>query len=254
MTRSTALVAVALLVLVALPVAAASPVIRAGIDPWRTVPEGTFSDFRENPLPAGFFCTASPAFTGRIWLRGVPLASDNPRLAKADTIVQRLDNAVFNKHGVARTRLQVRALQLEGIRTFKNVCGEYRVQVTLEGEQPVNNMRIVRENKDGGRFFVTLRINTKVIFTRVDNPAERLEFSQPVAFAQSPYHFWGFRDEHKARVGESMIDSDWDGSLDALVPGGSNFSAGHRGGQVKLEEAAQEGETVAHTGHLVQQV
>ena len=61
-------------------------------------------------------------------MRGVPLASDNPRLARYDTIVQRLDNSVFNSRGVASTRFQVRALQLEGIQTLKNVCGEYRVQ------------------------------------------------------------------------------------------------------------------------------
>ena len=248
MTRSTALAAVALLVLIALPAAAASPGIRAGIDPWVTVPEGTFSDFRENPLPAGFFCTASPAFTGRIWLRGVPLVSDNPQLARYDTIVQRLDDAVFNKRGVARTRLQVKALQLEGIQVFKNVCGEYRVQVTLEGEQPINTMRIVREGKNGGRFFVTLKLNTKVIFTRVDNPAEQLEFSQPVTFDRSPYHYWGFRDQSKGRVSEAMIDTDWDGAPDTLVPGTSNFAPG-RGGRTKL---AQTGETVDHTGHIVE--
>lgn len=250
MTRSTALTAIALLLLVAIPAAAASPAIRAGIDPWRTVPEGTYSDFRENPLPAGFFCTASPAFTGRIWMRGVPLASDNAKLARYDTVVQRLDDAVFNNRGVARTRVQVRALQLEGIRTFKNVCGEYRVQVTLDGEQPINNMRIVRENRDGGRFFVTLKVNTKIIFTRVDNAAERLEFSQPVAFASSPYHYWGFRDQLKSRVSEAMIDTDWDGAPDTLLPGTSNFSAGHRGGQ---QAKVQQVDTVAHTGHTVEQ-
>lgn len=249
MTRSTALIAVALLVLLALPAAAAGPVIRAGIDPWRTVPEGTYSDFGENPLPAGFFCTASPAFAGRIWLRGVPLASDNTGLAKYDTIIQRLDDAVFNNRGVARTRLQIRALQLEGIRPFKTVCGSYRVQLTLEGEQPINNMRIVREGKDGGRFFVTLRINSKLVFTRVDNPSERLEFSKPVAFPSTPYHYWGFRDEQKGRASEAMIDTDWDGTPDTLLPGTSNFSAGRRGGQIKLQQQ----DIVTHATHVVQQ-
>ena len=167
--------------------------IRAGIDPWVTIPEGTRVDFRHNPLPAGFFCTASPAFTGRIWLRGVPLASDNPQLAKVDTIVERLDDAVFNSRGVARTRFQVRALQLEGIKTFKNSCGEYRVQVTLDGEQPITRMRIVRENKDGGRFLVTVKINTKVVFTRVDNPSEKLEFSYPCHVRAQPVPSLGFR-------------------------------------------------------------
>jgi hypothetical protein len=229
MTRSTALAAVALLVLTALPVAAASPVIRAGIDPWVTVPEGTKIDFEHNPLPAGFFCTSSPAFTGRIWLRGVPLASDNPQFARFDTIVERLDDAVFDSRGVAHTRFQVRALQLEGIKTFKNRCGEYHVQVTLDGEQPITRMRIMRENEKGGRFLVTVKINTKVTFTRVDNPAERLEFSYPVKFPPSPYHRWELRDPRRSReLNKVTIDTDWDGHPDALVRGTSNFAPGQR--------------------------
>lgn len=253
MARSTGLAIVALLVLAALPAVAASPAVRAGIDPWVTVPEGTNIDFQHNPLPAGFFCASSPAFAGRIWLHGVPLATDNPQFARFDTIVQRLDDAVFNNRGVARTRFQIRALQLEGVKTFKNRCGEYRVQVTLDGEQPVTTMRIVRENKEGGRFLITVKINTKVIFTRVDNPAESLELSHPVTFEPSPYHHWAYRDPRKdsKRVGEAMIDTDWDGTPDTLVPGTSNFSAG-RGGRTKFQGE----ETIEHTGsstHMVAQ-
>jgi hypothetical protein len=237
MARFTAFAMIALLALAALPAVAANPaVVRAGIDPWETVPEGTGVDFKHNPLPAGFFCTSSPAFAGRIWLRGVPLATDNSQFAKFDTIVQRLDDAVFNSRGVARTRFQIRALQLEGVKTFKNRCGEYRVQATLDGEQPITTMRIVRENKGGGRFFVTVKMNTKIIFTRVDNPAEVLELSHPVTFAPTPYHYWSFRDPRKdsRRVGEAMVDTDWDGTPDTLVPGTSNFAAG-RGGRAKFQ-------------------
>lgn len=237
MTRSTALVAVALLVLVALPATAASPVIRAGIDPWITVPEGTKIDFEHNPLPAGFFCTSSPAFTGRIWLRGVPLASDNPEFAKFDTIVERLDDAVFNSRGVAQTRFQVRALQLEGIKTFKNRCGEYHVQVTLDGEQPITRMRIVRETPNAGRFLVTVKMNTKVTFTRVGNLSERLEFSYPVTFQPSPYHRWELRDPRRSReLSKVTIDTDWDGHPDALVRGTSNFAPGQGGNALTFSQ------------------
>jgi hypothetical protein len=241
MARSTALAVLALLVL-ALPAVAAGPVVRAGIDPWVTIPEGTRVDFKHNPLPAGFFCTASPVFTGKIWLRGASLASDNPQFARFDTIVERLDDAVFNSRGVALTRFQVRALQLEGIKTFKNVCGEYRVQVMLDGEQPITKMRIVRQNKNGGRFLVTVKINTKVVFTRVDNPSEKLEFSYPVTFEPSPYHRWEFRsgNRHSKSVGGAMIDTDWDGQPDARVRGTSNFAAGQGGGGLEF------GETVEH--------
>lgn len=238
MTRSIALVAVALLVLAAIPAIAASPAIRAGIDPWVTIPEGTRVDFKHNPLPAGFFCTASPAFTGKIWLRGVPLATDNAQFARIDTVVERLDDAVFNSRGVAQTRFRVRALQLEGIRTFKNVCGEYAVQVTLDGMQPITKMRIVRQGTEGGRFLVTVKMNTKVVFTRVDNPSETLEFSYPVTFEPSPYHRWEFRDvrRHSKGVSGAMIDTDWDGVPDARVRGTSNFAAGQGGGALEFEE------------------
>ncbi|HVR99911.1 MAG TPA: hypothetical protein VMW27_25020, partial [Thermoanaerobaculia bacterium] len=105
MKRSTILVVLAVL-LAALPAAAANDVIGRGIDPWATVPEGTFADLSDNPIPAGFFCARSQPFNGRIWLRGVPLASENKALGNTDTIVERLDNAAFNKRGVARTRVQ----------------------------------------------------------------------------------------------------------------------------------------------------
>ena len=231
MARSTALAAIALLVLSAVPAVAGVPVIRAGVDPWVTVPEGTKIDFEHNPLPAGFFCTASPAFTGKIWLRGVPLASDNPQFAQFDTIVERLDDAVFNSRGVAQTRFQVRALQLKGIETFKTSCGEYQVQVTLDGEQPITRMRIVRETQKSGRFIVTVKMNTKVIFTRVDNPAEKLEFSYPVTFQPSPYHRWELRDPRRStELAKAVVDTDWDGRPDADIRGTSNFAAGQGDG------------------------
>lgn len=249
MARLTALAAVALLVLAAIPAIAAGPVIRAGIDPWVTIPEGTRVDFKHNPLPAGFFCTASPAFTGKIWMRGVPLATDNAQFSRIDTVVERLDDAVFNSRGVAQTRFRVRALQLEGVNTFKNVCGEYTVRTTLDGEQPITKMRIVRQGRDGGRFLVTVKMNTKVVFTRVDNPAETLEFSFPVTFEPSPYHRWEFRSVklHSRAVGAATIDTDWDGVPDARVRGASNFAAGTGGGVLEF------GETVEHDGkHMVQ--
>jgi hypothetical protein len=237
MVRLIAIAAVAVLVLTVLPVAATvkDPVIRAGIDPWMTVPEGTKVDFEHDPLPAGFFCTASPAFTGRIWLRGVPLASDNPQYANIDTVVERLDDAVFDSRGVAQTRFQMRALQLEGVRTFKNQCGEYHVQVKLDGEQPITRMQILRDGPSGGRFLLTVKINAKVVFTRGDNPAERLDVAYPVTFKPSPYHRWSLPEpSDSAQISGAMIDTDWDGTPDTLVRGTSNFTAGQDSSGLRL--------------------
>jgi hypothetical protein len=229
-TRSTLFVALAVLLLAALPAAAAEPVYR-GTDAWTTVPVGTYADLRANPIPAGFFCAESPAFDGQIYLRGVHLVTDKGTLRK-DTIVERLDDAVFNKRGVAFTRVRVRALQLTGVETFKNVCGEYKVFVTLDGsEQPISRMKIIRESNRGGRFMVPLSINTKIVFTRVDNEAEQLEFSDPVHFPPNPLNRWSYRrfaPTAKA-VGPLMVDTDWDGSPDTFFSGSSNFAPGWSG-------------------------
>jgi len=224
--RSVLLVGLALL-LAALPVAAADSVIGRGIDTWTTVPELTFVSFTGNPLPAGFFCADFPGYTGQVWLKGVPLASTDPdALGTTDTIIERLDNAVFNKNGVARTRVRVRALQLEGIENLKTVCGDYNVKVTLDGEQPLTTMRIIRQNARGGRFVTRLALNTKITFTRVDNEAEQFEFSYPVRFNVNPHFRWTYRnlDPEAKRIDQVMVDTDWDGTPDALLPGTSNFS------------------------------
>lgn len=237
------------LCLAALP-AAAAPALQRGVDIWETVPEATFSDFADNPLPAGFFCAEFPGYTGQMWFKGVPLSSDNPgALGTTDTIIERLDNAVFNKNGVARTRVRVRALQLEGIEDFKTVCGDYNVKVTLDGEQPLSRMRIVQESAKGGRFFVPLALRVKFIFTRVDNPSEPLTFSDDVRFRVSPHHHWTYRNlvPDAKRVGRVTVDTDWDGTPDTLVPGTSNFMPGRRAG-LKVNEFCGDGHAVTEPG------
>jgi hypothetical protein len=249
MKRSSILVALAIL-LAALPAAAADNVIGRGIDPWTTIPEGTFTDLRDNPIPAGFFCAQSQPFNGRIWFRGVPLASSNKAaLGTTDTIVERLDNAVFNKRGVARTRVRMRALQLIGVDTFKTACGEYFVHVALDGEQPTSMMRIVRKDATGGSFQVDLRVHAKLVFTRVDNSAERLEFTDHVVLPTTPYARWAYRQTvpDAKRFGAVMVDTDWDGTPDTLVPGTSNFAAGRRA--VKLGSGETGGNELTHAEH-----
>lgn len=246
MSRRTAAFTVLALFLAALPAAAADRVIHRGIDPWTTIPEFTYMNFHIYPIPAGFFCGAFPGFTDQIWFKGVPLTSDAPSaLGTTDTIIERLDNAVFNKNGVARTRVRVRALQLEGIEPLKTVCGDYHVKVTLDGEQPISTMRIVREDAKGGRFLVPLALNVKFTFTRIDNPSEQLEISQAVHFNVNPHHRWSYRQlvPDAKRVSKVMVDTDWDGAPDTLLPGTSNFAAG-RGTLKALYEA--DSATCAH--------
>ena len=234
-TRSTLLVALAVLFLAALPAAAAEPIQR-GIDTWTTVPEGTYADFSNPPLPAGFFCKDFPTFTGQIYLRGVPIMTEKGTLGQVDTMVERVDDAVFNKRGVAFTRVRVRALQLTGVETFKTACGEYKVDVTLDGEQPFSRMRILRENSKGGRFMVPLSVNTKVIFTRVGDESERFEFADHVRFPANPLNRWSYRrfaPTAKRVTQPLMVDTDWDGTPDTWIPAQSNFAPGSHNGQNK---------------------
>ena len=234
--RSTLLVALAILALAALPAMAAEPIQR-GIDAWTTLPEGTYANLLNNPLPAGFFCKDFPGFTGFIYLKGVPLMTEQGPLARTDTLVERLDDAVFNKSGVAFTRVRVRALQLTGVQTLKTACGEYKVDVTLDGEQPFSRMRIVRLNNKGGRYMVPLAVNTKIIFTRVDNDAERFEFADHVVFPPNPLNPWSYRQFSpvaKRLAAPLMVDTDWDGTPDTLIPAQSNFAPGTFNGMNKI--------------------
>ena len=223
----------ALLLLIALPMFAADRVIQSGIDPWRTPGNGkTFVDFSQNPIPAGFFCAKSAPFTGRVIFRGIPIVTGEPgALGKTDTIVQRLDDAVFDKNGVATTRVQMRALHLVSVEPIKTACGAYNVEVRLNGEQPITSMRIVRDNDQGGRFFTPLAVNSKLVFTPVRGGSnEILEIIDNVRFPVNQGRAWA---DHAApnqgvrRTGFVQVDTDNDRVPDTFLPGTSvNFFAG----------------------------
>jgi len=222
---------VLLAVLVAVPALAADRVIYNGIDLWRTVSNGqTYADFAKTPIPAGFFCFKSEPFSGRIPFRGVPVATSVPgALGATDTIVQRLDDAVFNRMGVAQTRLQVRAMNFEGLAPVKTACGDFVAKLSLDGEQPVTTMRIIRENAKGGRFLAPISVNVKISFAPVGRPAtEPLEIRKEVRFPPLPNQRWvslGAQSQSKA-LGFVLVDTDGDRAPDTYLPGTSNFGVG----------------------------
>lgn len=221
----------AFFMIVAIPAFAFEPVIFNGSDLWTTVGDGsTYSEFSQAPIPAGFFCPTSAPFTGRIAFKGMPVATGKPgALGTTDTIVQRLDDAVFNKKGVASTRVQVRALSLESIAPVKTSCGQFKVVATLDnGPQPITRMRIVRENEKGGRFQVPLSLNVRLTFTRVDAPAsaQKLELRQNITFATTPQPWRLSSRPVPEEKGYILVDTDGDRVADTYLPGTSNFTAG----------------------------
>jgi len=240
---------IAALALIATPVFALDalePVIENGSDIWQTRPDGTsVVKFGADPLPADFFCTGSEPFAGRIVMGGVPLATRPAgALGPTDTIVQRLDDAVFNEDGVALSRLQVRAIQLRSVQPFRNSCGAFNVDVSLaDGEQPIGEMRIVRLGAGFGFYEADVALNVKISFTPVDRPGQTLEIVRHVDFPANR-NFWSSQPgeggvQHDGFV---RVDTDANGEVDTFIPGTSrNFAPGwvlpdkglgilHRGG------------------------
>lgn len=208
---------------------AADRVIQNGIDVWMTKGDGsTFIDFAKTPIPAGFFCSRSLPFTSQVVFRGEPIVTGTPgALGATDTIVQRLDDAAFNKRGVATTRMQVRALSLKSVAPLETGCGKFVASVRLDGVQPITRMVITRDNENGGRFSAPLWLNAKVSFTPVDRvSSDALEIPVEIRFRANPNHPWRSKAAAPVPAGFVLVDTDGDRVPDTYLPGTSNFLAG----------------------------
>jgi hypothetical protein len=211
---------------------AAESIIHRGIDVFTTTANGTtFYDFAHNPIPAGFFCKASKAFAGRVALRGLPLATNAPGdLWGSDTVVERLDDAVFDANGIAITRIRMRALSMASIAPIKTACGAFHLYVSLAGNQRVTEMTIQRTEEGGGSFVAPLSVNVRMTFIPVkparNKVAAKLELTGNVTFPGNPIP-WSFtRDARTKRIGSVVVDTNGDQVPETLLPGTSNFWAG----------------------------
>lgn len=211
---------------------AADSTIQRGIDTFTTTANGTtYFDFAENPLPAGFFCASSKAFTDRVTLKGLPLATGAPgQIWGADTVIERLDDAEFDANGTAVTRIRFRALSMVSIAPIKTACGSFHVYVSLAGDQRATKMTINRTEEGGGNFVAPLAVTARITFIPV-KPARTkstrtLEVTKSFTFPASPLP-WSFQAAPKAkRIGPAVVDTNGDQIPDALLPGASNFLAG----------------------------
>ncbi len=204
--------------------------IKPGIDVFTTVGRGyTSYDFAKKPVPAGFFCNSSAPFTSRVALRGLPLETGTPgQLRSTDTIIERLDEAVFDAHGRAETRIRFRALSMVSIDPIKTSCGAYHVYVTLDGKQPVTKMRIERSKQDGGSFRAPLSANVRLTFVPVkgDGNPRKLELRGSVNFPGKPIP-WSFPDGKVVKqMASAVVDTNGDLNPDTRLPATSNFAAG----------------------------
>jgi hypothetical protein len=210
---------------------AAESVIRRGIDVFTTPADGqTYYNFAQSPIPAGFFCKSSEAFAGRVALKGLPLATEAPgQLWGGDTVVERLDDAVFDASGTAVTRIQFRALSLVSIAPIKTACGAFHVYVSLGGRQRVTTMSIHRTQESGGSFVVPLAVKARITFIPMkparNQGTRKLELTETVIFPASPLP-WSLTGARTKRIRPAFVDTNGDQTPDTLLPGTSNFSPG----------------------------
>ena len=222
----------ALLALLAAAPAFASEPAQSGADLWHTTTGFTFTSFSENPIPAGFFCEKSKAFSGHINMKGVPLAtSPATALADIDTIVRRLDTATFNEKGEGKTRIQLLALSLASVKPIETECGSYDVTASLAGEQPITEMKIMRTSDSGGYYVAPLDLNVKLVFTPVSGVGERRELKNQISLGPGTTSVWAYSKGGAAKLavqhrGNVWVDTDGDRTPDTLLPAPSNFVAG----------------------------
>jgi hypothetical protein len=210
------LAALAVALLAGLSPLAADTVIHRGIDAFTTTDNGkTFYDFSSNPIPAGFFCKSSAAFTGRMTFKGLPLETGAPgQLHNADTVIERLDDAAFDATGTAVTRIQFRALSLVSIAPIKTGCGSFHVYVTLAGKQRETTMRIHRTEEKGGTFSAPLAVDARLTFIPVrpgrNKSARKLELVGGFTFPASPIPWSTTGRPEAKRIGSVLVDTNGD--------------------------------------------
>lgn len=232
MKRGILLAALAVVLLVGTLPLAADGVIRRGIDSFTTTANGsTFYDFAHDPIPAGFFCKRSAPFTGRVTFRGLPLETGGPGdLHGGDTVIERLDDAVFDASGRAVTRIQFRALSLVSVAPIKTACGSYHAYVSLAGKQRETMMSIFRTEEGGGSFVAPLAVDVRLSFVPVKAPrqkaARKLELTGSFTFPPSPIPWSMTGGAQTKRVGSVLVDTDGDLTPETLLFGTSNFWPG----------------------------
>ncbi len=221
---SKALAALAAILLLAAPALAQDdPAIVPGFDNWQTVGGGaSYMNFADNPIPASFFCEGSEAFTGKILLEGMPLATEPAgALGTTDTIVERLDPAFF-EDGVARSRLRIKAIHLVSREPLQMACGEWDVTMGLTDKQPITEILYEMAGDDYGFFSADLVLNAKITFThrvvkKLTRTLERtVHFSE---FHRSPFTMRpAANDDAEAAKRNALlgvrVDTDADGLVD----------------------------------------
>lgn len=221
----------AIFVLAALAPLSAAPTIQRGVDTFTTPADGnTFYDFARQPIPAGFFCQKSEPFTGRVALKGLPLATSGAQqLHGADTVIERLGDATFDSRGRATTQIRFKALSLVSISPIETACGPFHVYVSLAGRQRQTVMRLARTNEKSGTFEAPLAVNARMLFVPVERQAvdkgRKLELRGSFNFPATPLPWQLTSQARPERSASLLVDTDGDQRPDSVIVKTPGFSA-----------------------------
>ena len=137
--------------------ATAQQIIPPGDDFWVTFPDGqTVFTFPEGDVES--LCGLAPVsgWSPTVTLKGIPAAGSD-----YDTVVQRMDTAVFDAAGNAQTRIVLRHLAFASIHELATPCGVLHWRVRNFGPQAVTMMRLRRLTPMGGIFSADIAVNVE---------------------------------------------------------------------------------------------
>lgn len=204
--------------------------VRAGIDLLTT---GADAAVVPLSVPAGFFDTGSQAFGETVRLSGKPLdqLAGDP-IGSTDTIVHRLEDATDLYCGNRKTiDLELVALRLAGTIevSYPNSAREiWDVEVCRSAtESNIGTMTIEHTCEEGGVFSSSLTVAPRILFIRHSDGLQRI-LDPGDAVTLSAAGSWVHDPRGQARVvGAGVrVDGDCDGTIDAALPGTSNFFPG----------------------------
>jgi hypothetical protein len=161
--------------------------IPAGLDMFKTAPNGTRFQFRDElTIPAGFFDENSSPFAGAISFKGAPIGSfKEQKTGDVDTIVERKSAAQFyGRQARATVPIEVVALSLESTRPIRVRVGKewqsWNVKLELSpSRKSEGTMTLTRRNEKGGTFNSELLVYALFTFTREgDGMQRRLDTSE----------------------------------------------------------------------------
>ena len=143
--------------LAALPAAAQPPYIPSGPDFWVTPANGqTVFGFPDGDVESLCGLPPQSGWDQVVALKGVPAAGSD-----YDTVVHRIDNAVFDAAGNAQTRIILKHLAFASISPQATPCGELTWQVGHFGPQAVTMMKLRRLTARGGVFSADIAVNVE---------------------------------------------------------------------------------------------